>query len=122
MIKPRRFEMGVRLAERATGIQAEMSLWEAIIPSSQTPFKKLISSCLVNTGSKTFSPNLFFELSDYVFRSDRFCRRHKDSSSKGKLMASGSLGRIICWACCVSSLTKMGAPKFVVRKKWPLGS
>ncbi len=46
VIKPRRFEMGVRLAERAERIQAEMSLGAAyIIPSSQTPFKKLISSC-----------------------------------------------------------------------------
>jgi hypothetical protein len=40
VIKPRRFEMGVRLAERAAGIQPEMSLGAAIIPSPQKPFKK----------------------------------------------------------------------------------
>jgi hypothetical protein len=35
--------MGVCLTERAAGIQAEMPLGAAIIPSPQKPFKKLIS-------------------------------------------------------------------------------
>jgi hypothetical protein len=37
--------MGVRLAKRAVGIQGEMSLGAAIIPSPQKSFKKLISYC-----------------------------------------------------------------------------